>query len=85
VGLENIRILREEKIVETVKTQTAPYFQQRLHEEEKKTEKDIQKMEERESLKGKVHGRERKFQVMGGEKAKGEKGEGGREIEENRK
>jgi len=32
VGLENIRILREEKIVETVKTQTAPYFQQRLRE-----------------------------------------------------
>jgi len=32
VGLENIRILREEKVVETVKTQTAPYFQQRLRE-----------------------------------------------------
>ncbi len=32
VALENIRILREEKIVERVKTDTAPYFQQRLRE-----------------------------------------------------
>ncbi|KXU38815.1 aminotransferase [Ventosimonas gracilis] len=32
VALENIRILREENIVETVKTQTAPYFQKRLRE-----------------------------------------------------
>jgi len=32
VALENIRILREEKVVEKVKTDTAPYFQQRLRE-----------------------------------------------------
>jgi len=32
VGLENIRILREEKVVERVKTDIAPYFQQRLRE-----------------------------------------------------
>ncbi|MBD8576489.1 aspartate aminotransferase family protein [Pseudomonas syringae] len=32
VGLENIRILREEGIVERVRTQTAPYLQQRLRE-----------------------------------------------------
>ncbi|MFJ3482660.1 aspartate aminotransferase family protein [Pseudomonas sp. NPDC090202] len=32
VGLENIRILREEKIVERVKAETAPYLQKRLRE-----------------------------------------------------
>ncbi|WNW12872.1 aspartate aminotransferase family protein [Pseudomonas sp. DTU_2021_1001937_2_SI_NGA_ILE_001] len=32
VGLENIRILREEGIVERVKAQTAPYLQKRLRE-----------------------------------------------------
>ncbi|HEX5844115.1 MAG TPA: aspartate aminotransferase family protein [Pseudomonas sp.] len=32
VGLENLRILREEKIVERVKAETAPYLQQRLRE-----------------------------------------------------
>ena len=32
VGLENIRILREEKIVERVKSETAPYLQKRLRE-----------------------------------------------------
>ncbi|PHX38013.1 aminotransferase [Pseudomonas sp. NZIPFR-PS5] len=32
VGLENIRILSEEKIVERVKSQTAPYLQKRLRE-----------------------------------------------------
>ena len=32
VALENIRILREEKIVERVKAQTAPYLQKRLRE-----------------------------------------------------
>jgi len=32
VGLENIRILRDEKIVERVKTETAPYLQKRLRE-----------------------------------------------------
>ncbi|MFK3794085.1 aspartate aminotransferase family protein [Pseudomonas piscis] len=32
VGLENIRILREEKIVEKVQEQTAPYLQKRLRE-----------------------------------------------------
>uniref|UniRef100_UPI000F023C33 aminotransferase class III-fold pyridoxal phosphate-dependent enzyme n=1 Tax=Pseudomonas viridiflava TaxID=33069 RepID=UPI000F023C33 len=32
VALENIRILREEKIVERVKSETAPYLQKRLCE-----------------------------------------------------
>ncbi len=32
VGLENIRILSEEKIVERVKSETAPYLQKRLRE-----------------------------------------------------
>ncbi|SDH49231.1 putrescine aminotransferase [Pseudomonas benzenivorans] len=32
VALENLRILREEKIVERVKAQTAPYLQRRLRE-----------------------------------------------------
>lgn len=32
VGLENIRILRDEKIVERVKADTAPYLQKRLRE-----------------------------------------------------
>ncbi|WP_010485545.1 aspartate aminotransferase family protein [Pseudomonas sp. S9] len=32
VGLENLRILREEKIVERVKEETAPYLQKRLRE-----------------------------------------------------
>jgi putrescine aminotransferase len=32
VGLENIRILRDEKIVERVKSETAPYLQKRLRE-----------------------------------------------------
>ncbi|WP_372876508.1 aspartate aminotransferase family protein [Pseudomonas sp.] len=32
VALENIRILREEKIIERVKAETAPYLQQRLRE-----------------------------------------------------
>ncbi len=32
VALENIRILREEKIVERVKSETAPYLQRRLRE-----------------------------------------------------
>ncbi|MCY1414695.1 Putrescine--pyruvate aminotransferase [compost metagenome] len=32
VGLENIRILRDEKIIERVKTDTAPYLQKRLQE-----------------------------------------------------
>lgn len=32
VGLENIRILRDEKIIERVKAQTAPYLQRRLRE-----------------------------------------------------
>jgi putrescine aminotransferase len=32
VALENIRILREERIVERVKAQTAPYLQKRLRE-----------------------------------------------------
>ncbi|TDV64609.1 aspartate aminotransferase family protein [Pseudomonas sp. LP_7_YM] len=32
VGLENIRILRDEKIVERVKSETAPYLQNRLRE-----------------------------------------------------
>jgi len=32
VGLENIRILRDEKIVERVKSQAAPYLQKRLRE-----------------------------------------------------
>ncbi len=32
VGLENIRILREEKIIETVRNETAPYLQKRLRE-----------------------------------------------------
>ncbi len=32
VALENIRILREEKIVERVKSETAPYLQKRLRE-----------------------------------------------------
>ncbi|MFW8369183.1 aminotransferase class III-fold pyridoxal phosphate-dependent enzyme, partial [Klebsiella pneumoniae] len=32
VGLENIRILRDEKIVERVKVETAPYLQKRLRE-----------------------------------------------------
>ena len=32
VGLENIRILRDEKIVERVKSETAPYLQRRLRE-----------------------------------------------------
>ncbi|MFY1666195.1 aspartate aminotransferase family protein [Pseudomonas sp. Pseu.R1] len=32
VGLENIRILREEKIVDRVKAETAPYLQKRLRE-----------------------------------------------------
>ncbi|MDM8348724.1 aspartate aminotransferase family protein [Pseudomonas sp. sp1636] len=32
VALENIRILREEKIVERVKAETAPYLQQRLRQ-----------------------------------------------------
>lgn len=32
VGLENIRILRDEKIVERVKNETAPYLQKRLRE-----------------------------------------------------
>jgi len=32
VALENIRILRDEKIVERVKTETAPYLQKRLRE-----------------------------------------------------
>jgi len=32
VALENIRILREEKIVERVRTETAPYLQARLRE-----------------------------------------------------
>lgn len=32
VGLENLRILREERIVERVKSETAPYLQQRLSE-----------------------------------------------------
>ncbi|MNI43932.1 Taurine--pyruvate aminotransferase [compost metagenome] len=32
VALENIRILREEKIVERVQTETAPYLQKRLRE-----------------------------------------------------
>ncbi|MCY1512223.1 Putrescine--pyruvate aminotransferase [compost metagenome] len=32
VALENIRILREEKIVEKVKAETAPYLQKRLRE-----------------------------------------------------
>lgn len=32
VGLENIRILNEEKIVERVKSETAPYLQKRLRE-----------------------------------------------------
>jgi putrescine aminotransferase len=32
VALENIRILREEKIVERVQAETAPYLQQRLRE-----------------------------------------------------
>ncbi len=32
VALENIRILRDEKIIERVREETAPYFQQRLRE-----------------------------------------------------
>ena len=32
VGLENLRILREEKIVERVREETAPYLQKRLRE-----------------------------------------------------
>jgi putrescine aminotransferase len=32
VGLENLRLLREEKIIETVKDETAPYLQMRLRE-----------------------------------------------------
>ncbi|MCO8168571.1 aspartate aminotransferase family protein [Pseudomonas sp. 21LCFQ02] len=32
VGLENIRILREERVVERVKAETAPYLQKRLRE-----------------------------------------------------
>lgn len=32
VGLANLRILREEKIIETVKAKTAPYLQKRLRE-----------------------------------------------------
>jgi putrescine aminotransferase len=32
VALENIRILRDEKIIERVKAETAPYLQQRLRE-----------------------------------------------------
>jgi putrescine aminotransferase len=32
VGLENLRILREEKIIERVKAETAPYLQKRLRE-----------------------------------------------------
>jgi putrescine---pyruvate transaminase len=32
VALENLRILREEKIVERVKAETAPYLQKRLRE-----------------------------------------------------
>ncbi len=32
VGLANLRILREEKIIETVKEKTAPYLQKRLRE-----------------------------------------------------
>ncbi|NBA96681.1 aspartate aminotransferase family protein [Pseudomonas sp. R5(2019)] len=32
VGLENIRILRDEKIIERVKAETAPYLQKRLRE-----------------------------------------------------
>ncbi|WPP00146.1 aspartate aminotransferase family protein [Pseudomonas sp. HR96] len=32
VGLENIRILRDEKIIERVKSETAPYLQKRLRE-----------------------------------------------------
>nr|WP_314576211.1 aspartate aminotransferase family protein [uncultured Pseudomonas sp.] len=32
VGLENIRILRDERIVERVKSETAPYLQKRLRE-----------------------------------------------------
>jgi len=32
VALENIRILRDEKIIEQVRDETAPYFQQRLRE-----------------------------------------------------
>ena len=32
VALENIRILRDEKIIETVRSETAPYLQQRLRE-----------------------------------------------------
>ncbi|MBD9483436.1 aspartate aminotransferase family protein [Pseudomonas sp. PDM14] len=32
VGVENIRILREEKIIERVKAETAPYLQKRLRE-----------------------------------------------------
>ena len=32
VGLENLRILREEKIIEQVRDKTAPYLQQRLRE-----------------------------------------------------
>jgi len=32
VGLENLRILRDEKIIERVKSETAPYLQKRLRE-----------------------------------------------------
>ena len=32
VGLENLRILRDEKIVERARTETAPYLQKRLRE-----------------------------------------------------
>jgi putrescine aminotransferase len=32
VALENIRIMRDEKIVESVHTETAPYLQKRLRE-----------------------------------------------------
>ncbi len=32
VALENIRILRDEKIIEQVKSETAPYLQKRLRE-----------------------------------------------------
>jgi len=32
VGLENIRILRDEKIIERVREETAPYLQKRLRE-----------------------------------------------------
>jgi putrescine aminotransferase len=32
VGLENLRILREERIIERARTETAPYLQQRLRE-----------------------------------------------------